>query len=247
MGKNEEAAPGSTKKNEAVLAVEEENDLSEDDAEYSPEEKAEFESLYESSMKNYKEGEIIAGTVVSITDESFLVDIGFKSEGFIDRSEFPGKGSDIKVGDEVEVFLDKTEDNDGQIVLTKEKANRIKMWKNVEDLFSTGEIVEGTVVSKAKGGLTVDIGLKAFLPGSQIDLRPIRDMDRLLGQTRTARGRTATAGRPVGFYRPRSIFSSVLNIPARSVYRPCGFRLGQPWALASSSPRRRGYFKLPHP
>ncbi len=179
MAKSKRTLTGENNKDAVVTAVEEENDL---DEEYSPEKRAELQSFYESSMKNYKEGEIIAGIIVSITEDSFLVDIGFKSEGFVNRNEFPGKGAELKVGDEVQVFLDKTEDNDGQVVLSKEKANRIKMWNKVEHVFESGELVEGTVISKAKGGLTVDIGLKAFLPGSQIDLKPIRDMDRIIGQ-----------------------------------------------------------------
>ncbi len=179
MTKSKRTLTDENKKGAVATAVQEENDL---DDEYSPEKRAELQSFYEGSMKNYKEGEIVTGVIVSMTEDSFLVDIGFKSEGFINRNEFPDKGAEIKIGDEVQVFLDKTEDNDGQVVLSKEKANRIKMWKKVEDIFDTDEIVEGTVVSKAKGGLTVDIGLKAFLPGSQIDLRPIRDMDRIIGQ-----------------------------------------------------------------
>ncbi|MDP7554983.1 MAG: S1 RNA-binding domain-containing protein, partial [Nitrospinota bacterium] len=179
MAKSKRTLTGENNKDAVVTAVEEENDL---DEEYSPEKRAELQSFYESSMKNYKEGEIIAGIIVSITEDSFLVDIGFKSEGFVNRNEFPGKGAELNVGDEVQVFLDKTEDNDGQVVLSKEKANRIKMWNKVEHVFESGELVEGTVISKAKGGLTVDIGLKAFLPGSQIDLKPIRDMDRIIGQ-----------------------------------------------------------------
>ena len=179
MAKSKRTLTGENNKDAVVTAVEEENDL---DEEYSPEKRAELQSFYESSMKNYKEGEIIAGIIVSITEDSFLVDIGFKSEGFVNRNEFPGKGAELNVGDEVQVFLDKTEDNDGQVVLSKEKANRIKMWNKVEHVFESGELVEGTVISKAKGGLTVDIGLKAFLPGSQIDLKPIRDMDRIIGK-----------------------------------------------------------------
>ena len=174
MEKNEQTF----KNKDEIVAVEEE-DL---DDEYSSQKRAELQSLYENSMKNYKEGEIVDGVIVGMSEESFLIDIGFKSEGFINRNEFPDKGAALKEGDKVQVFLDKTEDKDGQVVLSKEKANRIKMWEKVEHIFSTGEIIEGTVISKAKGGLTVDIGVKAFLPGSQIDLRPIRDMDRILGQ-----------------------------------------------------------------
>lgn len=168
-----------------TLVLEEEDtmlDDDDDDESYSLEERAELESFYESSMKNYKVGQIITGVIVSISGDSFLIDIGFKSEGYIKRSEFPNYGKDLKVSDQVEVLLDQTEDKDGQIVLSKEKANKIKIWDKVEAIFASGEIVEGTVLAKAKGGVTVDIGLKAFLPGSQIDLRPITDLDRLVGK-----------------------------------------------------------------
>lgn len=168
----------------SAVAIENEDDLLDydEDEEYSPEKMAELQSFYDSSIKNFKEGEIVTGVVVSINDDHVLIDVGFKSEGLIKRNEFQNNARELNVGDEVEVLLDQTEDNDGQIVLSKEKANRIKVWEKVEYLFESGEIIEGTIVSRAKGGLTVDIGLKAFLPGSQIDLRPIRDMDRLIGQ-----------------------------------------------------------------
>lgn len=165
-----------------TLVLEDEDDMLDDDESYSLEERAELESFYESSMKNYKVGEVITGIIVNVNNDSFLVDIGFKSEGYIKRSEFPNYGNDLKVSDQVEVLLDQTEDKDGQIVLSKEKANKIKIWDKVEHIFASGEIVEGTVLAKAKGGVTVDIGLKAFLPGSQIDLRPITDLDRLVGK-----------------------------------------------------------------
>ena len=96
--------------------------------------------------------------------------------------EFPKNGQDLSVGDEVEVFLERIEDNDGNVVLSKEKANKIKLWDSLVTKHEAEEIIEGTIIAKAKGGLTVDIGLKAFLPGSQIDLRPIRNLEKLIGQ-----------------------------------------------------------------
>jgi len=171
------------KENVDLALSSEEDDASYDEnEEYSPEEKEELESFYESSLKNFKAGQIVPGAIVGSNQDSFLIDIGFKSEGFIKRSEFPNNGEGLKIGDEVEVLLDRTEDKNGQIVLSKEKANKIKIWDKVERTFANNEVIEGTVVARAKGGMTVDIGIKAFLPGSQIDLRPISDMDRLLGQ-----------------------------------------------------------------
>jgi len=110
------------------------------------------------------------------------IDVGFKSEGNIHLHEFSNNGQDLSVGDEVEVFLERSEDNEGNVVLSKEKANKIKLWDELVTKHDAEEIIEGTIIAKAKGGLTVDIGLKAFLPGSQIDLRPIRNLEKLIGE-----------------------------------------------------------------
>src|SRR3972149_6201377 len=142
----------------------------------------EVERLYEDSMKSFKEGDIVKGRIVGISEDSITVDIGFKSEGSISRNEFPHRGKNLKVGDEITVMLDRVEDKNGQIVLSKEKADKIKVWENVMKMYANHEPVEGTVVEQIKGGLTVDIGLKAFLPGSQIDIKPVRNLDRLIGQ-----------------------------------------------------------------
>lgn len=141
-----------------------------------------MKEYYEKDVKAFKEGEIIVGTILKIGKDSVLVDVGFKSEGEVGLSEFTDHGKDLKVGDEVEIFLEKTEDNDGQIVLSKDKANKIKVWNHIAEAYEKSKLIEGTVISRAKGGLTVDIGLKAFLPGSQIDLRPVRNMDRMIGK-----------------------------------------------------------------
>lgn len=147
--------------------------------------KEELEKLYEESFKAVKEGSVIKGRVAKISPEGVMVDIGYKSEGIIPISGFGVKElKELKVGDEVEVYLENKENDEGNIVLSKDKADKIKIWEAIEDACSKGEPVEGTVVSKIKGGLTVDIsGVKAFLPGSQIDLRPIRVMDQLIGKT----------------------------------------------------------------
>tara|TARA_B100000959_G_scaffold249471_1_gene277112 strand:+ start:18015 stop:19832 length:1818 start_codon:yes stop_codon:yes gene_type:complete len=143
----------------------------------------EFASMVDESVKFFKEGEIIKGTIINKTDDAVLVDVGYKSEGLIPLSEFGREAADLAPGDTVEVMLDKTEDNEGVSVLSKEKVNRIRIWEKMAEKFENDEIIEGVVFSKIKGGLTVDIGLKAFLPGSQIDLRPIKNLDRIIGDT----------------------------------------------------------------
>ena len=151
----------------------------------SPEDQAdwdEMEKYFSESLHQFKEGQIIQGTVIELAKGLATIDVGFKSEGNIHLHEFPNNGQDMSVGDEVEVFLERSEDNDGNVVLSKEKANKIKLWDELVSKYEAEEIIEGTIIAKAKGGLTVDIGLKAFLPGSQIDLRPIRNLEKLIGE-----------------------------------------------------------------
>lgn len=140
--------------------------------------------LYERTFKDITEGEIVKGTVVEIKGDSVLIDIGYKSEGMIPLREFLSPPGDltIKVGDTIDVYLDQKEDSEGLIVLSREKAEKIKVWENLARVYERGEVIQGTILGKTKGGLMVDIGVKAFLPGSQIDLRPVRDLDRLIGK-----------------------------------------------------------------
>ena len=141
-----------------------------------------MDDLYASTMK-VQDGEIIEGTVVGMEGEYVLVDVGYKSEGLVPRFEFPSRGRDLNPGDRVEVFVEEREDDDGLIVLSKEKANRIKIWDEISKAHDNDEIIQGEVVARIKGGLTVDIGLKAFLPGSQVDLRPVRNLDQFIGKS----------------------------------------------------------------
>ncbi len=138
--------------------------------------------IYDETLRNIKEGDIIKGRVIQLERDSVLVDVGYKSEGFIALHEFPHQGRDLKVGDEVDVFLETAEDNEGQVVLSKEKANRIKVWDVISKAHDRDEVVEGEVIARIRGGLTVDIGLRAFLPGSQVDLRPVRNLDQYIGK-----------------------------------------------------------------
>ncbi len=143
-----------------------------------------FGKLYEESLKSIEEGDILRGTVLAVDSEYVTVDIGYKSEGQIPVSEFRGKDGivELKVGDEIDVLLERKEDDEGFITLSKEKADKLKAWRSVSKAFREGEIVDGTITARIKGGFTVDIGISAFLPGSQVDIRPVRNLDKFLGK-----------------------------------------------------------------
>ena len=143
-----------------------------------------FAELFEKSTKQMKEGEVVKGTVLSLDADHVQVDIGFKSEGLIPTWEFMDDDGTIlvKVGDVVDVLVEEPEDEEGRIVLSKEKADRLKVWDEISRAYEADEAVEGVVVSRVKGGLSVDIGVKAFLPGSQVDLRPVRNLESLVSQ-----------------------------------------------------------------
>jgi small subunit ribosomal protein S1 len=143
-----------------------------------------FAALFDSSVKEIKEGEVTKGTVLSIDEDHVQVDIGFKSEGLVPSWEFMEEDGTltIKVGDIVDVLIENAEDQDGRIVLSKEKADRLKIWDEISDAYEGDEAVEGQIIARVKGGLSVDIGVKAFLPGSQVDLRPVRHLEGLISQ-----------------------------------------------------------------
>src|SRR5512140_1245824 len=144
---------------------------------------AEMIDMYEDSIKNLEEGEIVHGKVLAIDEKDVLVDIGFKSEGIIPLSEFADPSS-IHVGDEIEVYLEKMENQDGLIVLSKQRADFVKVWDRVKEAAEKGEVVEGRLARKIKGGAVVDLfGVEAFLPGSQIALRPPQSVESLMDQT----------------------------------------------------------------
>jgi small subunit ribosomal protein S1 len=143
-----------------------------------------FAELFESSLRSVKEGEVVRGKVLSIDDDHVQIDIGFKSEGLVPAWEFMDDDGTIlvNVGDQVDVLLEEAEDDSGRIVLSKEKADRLKIWDEISRAYKADEAVEGTIISRVKGGLAVDIGVKAFLPGSQVDLRPVRNLEQVVGQ-----------------------------------------------------------------
>ncbi|MBN1893307.1 30S ribosomal protein S1 [bacterium] len=159
--------------------------MMEDGEEYSAEEYQHFVDLYSRTLKDIEEGQIVSGRVLAISKSDVVVDIGFKSEGTVPIEEFPDLQS-IKIGDKIEVFLDNLEDSDGQLQLSKRKADFIRLWDRVVDIHNQGGTIEGRCVRRIKGGIVVDLmGVDAFLPGSQIDVKPIRDFDALIGQMHT--------------------------------------------------------------
>jgi len=148
-------------------------------------ESEDFQTLYEKSLKTLEEGQILRGTVIDITPDHVTVDVGYKSEGQIPMQEFLKRDRkvDVKIGDHIEVFLEKKESEEGLLTLSKEKADKITIWRDVSRSCREGEIIEGEIVGKVKGGLSVDIGrIRAFLPGSQVDIKPVRNLDALIGQ-----------------------------------------------------------------
>ena len=149
-----------------------------------------FAALFEESIAGGdlgREGEIISGTVVQVGRDFVVVDIGGKSEGVISLREFGDTGGEppVKAGDKVDVYIESRENDDGLVTLSKEKADKMKVWDEISNACEADELIEGTISQRVKGGLSVSIrgGVKAFLPGSQVDLRPIRNLDKLIGQT----------------------------------------------------------------
>jgi small subunit ribosomal protein S1 len=153
------------------------------------EEVEDFGALFENSLKTIKPGEVVRGHVVQVTRDYVTVDIGYKSEGQIPIQEFLGRDGNVEVaqGDEVDVYFDSSEGENGGIALSRSRAEQLKVWTDIERAYQASSTVEGTIVGKVKGGLKVDIGVSAFLPGSHADIRPARNLDRYIGQ----RGRFA--------------------------------------------------------
>src|SRR5678815_6098783 len=149
-----------------------------------------FANLFEQSISGggcVKEGEIIQGTVVAIHRDEVVIDIGGKSEGIIAVNEFMDAQGQVtvKAGDKIDVYIESRENDHGLVTLSKEKADKMKVWDEISAACERDELIEGTISQRVKGGLSVTIrgGVKAFLPGSQVDLRPIRNLDKLIGQT----------------------------------------------------------------
>src|SRR6202008_2467399 len=142
----------------------------------------EMQELIAKSLRGFKEGSIVKGRVLEIRPREVLVDIGYKSEGGNPASEFDDM-NDVEVGDEVEVLLEKLENEDGMVVLSKEKAAHKQNWDKIVKVFEGDGLIKGKVKAVVKGGLTVNIGVEAFLPGSQIDIVPPKDLQQFVGNT----------------------------------------------------------------
>ena len=169
LSKKKEVDEKSSSKNQSTSTKEEEMD---------------FKELYEQSLNQFQYGDIATGKVVQIKDDRVMVDVGWKTEGFIPIDEIKdARGNiNISVGDEIDVFIDRR-DSEGNLVLSRDKASKVKIWDEIKNACDNDTLVEGVVVEKVKGGLSVDIGIIAFLPGSQVDIRPVKDLDKFVGQT----------------------------------------------------------------
>ncbi len=150
-----------------------------------------LEEAYDNSLKAFSEGEIVKGTVINVDHDEVMIDIGFKSEGYIPVSEFPIREESappVNVGDQIDVYIVRREDSEGQLVLSKEIADQKLVWDEITEAYEAERVVTGTVVQRIKGGLQVDLGkLRAFLPASQVELRPPQDFDQYIGQTLEAK------------------------------------------------------------
>jgi len=144
---------------------------------------SEFERLYNQSLKSFQKGSLVKGRVLRVQSSAVLLDLGYKSDGIIPIEQFaPEELARLKPGDELEVYLEESEDTRGNLILSREKAKKLQAWDDLNRAYQSGTTVKGKVLSKVKGGLTVDIGVPAFLPGSQVDVRLVRNLDALIGQ-----------------------------------------------------------------
>ncbi len=177
LSKNDEGESGSVK------STKENNGLGADAA-MRNEKQDDMSLLYDRTFKKFVEGEVVKGKVLKIMENDILVDIGFKSEGIIPKEEFRANDGSftVQVGDMIEVLLERSEDNEGHVVLSREKAEKMKIWDDVEKAYSERRYIKGRVIERIKGGLAVDIGIRAFLPGSLVDIRPVKNLDSFRGK-----------------------------------------------------------------
>jgi small subunit ribosomal protein S1 len=153
-------------------------------ATYSKDKREQLEKVYDTTFKQVSDSELLTGMIVGLTKTDVIVNIGFKSDGLISMNEFRDLGGNIKIGDEIEVMVVEKEDKNGHLHLSRKMARATRAWQQIVEFYKTGEIVTGTITSKTKGGLIVDVyGLETFLPGSQIDVKPVTDYDQYVGKT----------------------------------------------------------------
>ena len=178
---------GNDKLNDAVLKPESSDVKLSEEVKGRDDSMEELMGMYDESFKRFQEGEVVTGRIISIDKDYVLVDIGYKSEGQIRINEFREENGNItaKIDDTVEVMVEWWDDEEERVVLSKEKAEKVKVWDDVKKAHDDDGVVDGVILSRVKGGFSVDIGVQAFLPGSQADLRPIRNLDELVGKTFT--------------------------------------------------------------
>jgi small subunit ribosomal protein S1 len=145
----------------------------------------ELMGLYEESLKRFEEGEVVHGTIISVDKDFVLVDVGYKSEGQIPINEFMDENGkvNVNINDRVEVMVELWDEEEERVILSKEKAAKVKVWDAIKEVYESDGIIEGVIINRVKGGFSVDVGVQAFLPGSQADLRPIRNLDEMVGKT----------------------------------------------------------------
>jgi small subunit ribosomal protein S1 len=160
------------------------DDKTTEDVQNADDSMANLMDMYEESFKRFAEGEVVTGRIISVDKDYVLVDIGYKSEGQIRINEFKDEKSElhVKIGDDVEVMVEFWDEDEERVVLSKEKAAKVKVWEEIKKTYDEDGTIEGVILNRVKGGFSVDIGVQAFLPGSQADLRPIRNLDDLVGK-----------------------------------------------------------------
>ena len=160
--------------NEAQLASD--VAIADDDSDQSMED---LMAMYEESLKQFEEGEVVIGTIISVDSDHVLVDVGYKSEGQIPIHEFKDENGkvDVNLNDQVEVMIEVWDEDEERVILSKEKAAKVKVWEAIKEIHDADGTIEGVITNRVKGGFSVDVGVQAFLPGSQADLRPIRNLD----------------------------------------------------------------------
>lgn len=181
-------------------------------------ESSEFEQLYNQSLRSFQKGSLVKCRVLRVQSNAVLVDLGYKSDGIIPVEQFaPEELASLKPGDELEVYLEESEDSRGNLILSREKARKLQAWDDLNAAYQNGTLLKGRVLSRIKGGLMVDIGVPAFLPGSQIDIKPVRDLDPFVGQVLELKIIKMNSGRGNIVLSRRVILESAQNALRESV------------------------------
>ncbi len=186
-GENKEMNSEELETTQESEAIEEEIHVDPLDSITGEESMEELMGIYDESFSSFEEGQVVTGTIIAVDKDHVLVDVGYKSEGQISIHEFRDEDGNlnVKLNDKVEVMVEVWDEEAETVILSKEKAAKVKVWDAIKDVYDADGTIEGVITSRVKGGFSVDIGLPAFLPGSQADLRPIRNMDEMVGQTYT--------------------------------------------------------------